>query len=177
MGIYFHSKDRDRLINGIVYEFINTTDQSGPIDSYGENKGMWPIGNDDYFNNGIYRFGWTYHNMVIGTPLITSPAILRVSSKESEYIPNNKVICHHIGLEGKYRNLLYKLFATYYLNYGTNSYPFESVIPQYSFLLQTQIVDILPWGISESLAVGVDHGDLYGNNLGLRLSLSKKGRF
>jgi hypothetical protein len=44
-------------------------------------------------------------------------------------------------------------------------------------MLQTQIVDKLPWGISASLAVGIDNGDLYGNNLGLRLSLSKKGRF
>jgi hypothetical protein len=176
-GIYFHSKDKNRLINGAVYEFINTTDQSGPIDSYSENKEMWPIGNDDYFNNGIYRFGWTYHNMVIGTPLITSPDVLKIPGNESEYIPNNKVICHHIGLEGKYRNLLYKLFATYYLNYGTNTYPFEPVKPQFSFLMQTQIVHKLPWGISASLAVGVDHGKLYGNNAGFRLSLSKKGSF
>jgi hypothetical protein len=169
-GIYIHTKDKNRLINGLVYEFINTTDQSGNIDS-------WPIGNDDYFNHGIYRCGWTYHDLVIGTPLITSPAVLKITGNESEYIPNNKVICHHIGLEGKYKNLQYKLFATYYLNYGTNTYPFEPVIPQYSFMLQTQIVDKLPWGISASLAVGIDNGDLYGNNLGLRLSLSKKGRF
>jgi hypothetical protein len=166
-GIYIHTKDKNRLINGLVYEFINTTDQSGNIDS-------WPIGNDDYFNHGIYRCGWTYHDLVIGTPLITSPAVLKVTGNESEYIPNNKVICHHIGLEGKYKNLQYKLFATYYLNYGTNTYPFEPVIPQYSFLLQTQIADILPWGIIASMTVGVDHGELYGNNVGFRLSLLKQ---
>ena len=188
-GIYIHTKDKNRLINGLVYEFINTTDQSGNNDSYWILDGIryfypvfggvyhWPIGNDDYFNHGVYRFGWTYHDLVIGTPLITSPAVLKVTGNESEYIPNNKVICHHIGLEGKYRNLLYKLFATYYLNYGTNSYPFEPVIPQYSFLLQAQIVDKLPWGISASLALGIDHGELYGNNAGFRLSLSKKGNF
>jgi hypothetical protein len=173
-GIYFHSKDKNRLINGAVYEFINTTDQSGPIDSYSDNKEMWPVGNDDYFNNGIYPFGWTYHNMVIGTPLITSPAVLKVTNSGHEYIWNNKVICHHIGLEGKHRDLHYKLFATYYLNYGTNSYPFESAIPQYSFLLQAQIVDKLPWGMSASLAIGVDHGELYGNNAGFRISLLKQ---
>jgi hypothetical protein len=188
-GIYFHTKDKNRLINGLVYEFVNTTDQSGNNDSYWILNGIkyfypvpggkyhWPIGNDDYFNNGIYRFGWTFNNMVIGTPLITSPAVLRITESGNEYIWNNKVICHHFGLEGKYRNLLYKLFASYYLNYGTNSSPLEPAIPQYSFLLQAQIVDKLPWGIIASLAVGVDHGELYGNNAGFRISLLKKGSF
>ena len=176
-GIYIHFKDKDRLINGIVYEFINTTDQSGPIDSYSDNKEIWPIGNDNYFNNGIYQYGWTFHDMTLGTPLITSPAILKANDYQSDYIRNNKIICHHIGLEGMYKNLLYKLLATYYLNYGTNYYHFESAIPQYSLLLQAQIVEKLPWGINLSLALGVDHGELYGNNAGFRFSLSKKGRF
>jgi hypothetical protein len=115
--------------------------------------------------------------MVIGTPFITSPAVLKVNESGYEYIWNNKVICHHFGLEGRYRNLLYKLFASYYLNYGTNFSPLEPAIPQYSFLLQTQIVDKLPWGISASLAIGIDHGELFGNNAGFRLSLSKIGSF
>jgi len=176
-GIYFHSKDRNRLINGLVYEFINTTDQSGPIDSYSDNEEIWPIGNDNYFNNGIYRFGWTYHNMVIGTPLITSPSVLKIPESGYEHIWNNKVICHHLGVEGKYRILQYKLYATYSLNYGTNAYPYKPAIPQYSFMLQMQIADKLPWGINTSLALGIDHGKLYGNNAGFRLSLSKKGSF
>jgi len=61
--------------------------------------------------------------------------------------------------------------------YGTNSSPFEPAMPQYSFLLQTQIVDKLPRGIIASLSIGVDHGELYGNNAGFRFSLSKKGSF
>jgi hypothetical protein len=112
--------------------------------------------------------------MVIGTPLITSPAIFNGNSAGNDYIRNNKVTGHHFGLEGKYRDLQYKLFLTFYLNYGTNSFPFEPAIRQYSFLLQTQIANRLPLGIIASLAVGVDHGELYGNNAGFRLSLLKQ---
>lgn len=188
-GIYIRLKDKNRLINGLVYEFINTTDQSGPNDSYwildgkkysypvpgGTYHYQWPVGNDDYFNNGIYRFGWTFRDMVLGTPLITSPSVLRIPESVHEYIWNNKVLCHHFGLEGRYRDFQYKLFATYYLNYGTNDYPFERALRQFSFLLQTQIANKLPWGIVASLALGIDHGELYGNNAGIRLSLLKKG--
>ena len=188
-GFYIHSKDKDRLINGFVYEFIHTTDQSGRYNTYWSLNGIkypypvsggiqhWVGGDDDYFNNGLYRFGWTYHNMVIGTPLITSPAALKVNDNAGKYIWNNKVICHHIGLEGRYRYLQYIIFATWSLNYGTNSFPFDPALKQYSFLLQTQVVDKLPWGISAILAFGIDHGELYGNNAGFKLSLIKKGSF
>jgi hypothetical protein len=188
-GIYFRTKDKDRIINGLVYEFINTTDQSGRYSFFWLLNGKkypyqvpggeyyYTEGNDNYFNANIYRAGWTYHSMVIGTPFITSQGVIKATNNEDAYIWNNKVICHHIGLEGKYRNLLYKLLASYYLNYGTNVSPIEPTISQFSFLLQTQIVDVLPWGISAFLALGIDHGELYGNNTGFRLSLSKKGSF
>ena len=104
-GIYIHTKDKDRLINGLVYEFINTTDQSGQYSSYWLLNGIkyfYPVpggekhyteGNDNYFNSNIYGSGWTFHDMVIGTPFITSPAALKVTESGNEYIWNNKVIC------------------------------------------------------------------------------------
>jgi Capsule assembly protein Wzi len=185
-GIYIHTKDKDKIINGFVYEFLNTTDQSGNNDSYWLLNGIhysypvpggvyhWPVGNDNYFNNTIYRFGWTFHDLVIGTPLITSPAVLKTIDNQDDYVVNNKVICHHIGLEGKSGNLLYKILATYYLNFGTNNSPIKPPMSQYSFLFQVQIVNTMPWGIIATVALGVDHGKFYGNNTGLRISLLKQ---
>lgn len=111
---------------------------------------------------------------MIGTPLITSPAVLNVNDNKGEYIWNNKVMYHHVGLEGRYSNLQYKLFLTYYRNFGTNNSSFEPAIPQYFFLLQTQIVNKMPWVIFAFLALGVHHGELYGNNAGFRISLLKQ---
>lgn len=172
-GISIRSKNMDRIVNGFVYELINTTDQSGPIDSYWIDKGLWAIGNDDYFDNRIYKFGWTYKNMVIGTPFITSP-LISDSNIMGRNISNNKVLVHHIGVEGKYKNMKYRLLGTYYLNYGTNNFPFDPVIPQYSFMLESKFVNLLPWGLSMSLMAGIDHGRLYGNNIGMRISLMKQ---
>jgi hypothetical protein len=69
-GIYIHTKSKDRIINGFLYEFINTKDQSGQYMEYWLLDGIkyrnkipggvyhYAGGNDDYFNNnGIYRFG------------------------------------------------------------------------------------------------------------------------
>ena len=186
-GIYFHLRDRNHLINGVGYEFINTTDQSGLHVEYWLLNGTryyTPVsggvlhyagGNDNYFNHGFYQFGWTYHRMTIGTPLITSPVVLNSSYPESEYMFNNKITGHHFSLEGKYKYLLYKLFLTYSLNFGTNSHPLDPALSQYSFLMNIQLVNKLPWGMNAGLSAGYDHGKLIGNNTGLMIIISKKG--
>ena len=45
------------FIEGVTYEFLNTTDQSGPIH---DRDGAIYGGNDSYYQNGIYTQGWTY---------------------------------------------------------------------------------------------------------------------
>jgi hypothetical protein len=186
-GFYLHTKDKSKFINGFVYEFINTTDQSGPAHEVWTLDGVeynYPIpggeyhelgGNDNYFNNGIYHFGWTYKNMTIGTPFITSPIIPIEGT--SENIRNNKVTGHHFGIEGNIKDYPYKILYTYYLNFGTNSSPFIPDKHQHSILLQTSISNKLPWKIDLSLQGGIDFGNMYGNNIGILVSIIKTGSF
>jgi len=188
-GFYLHTKDKNKLFNGFVYEFINTTDQSGPSqEEFWELEGVrysYPIpgseyhiggGNDNYFNNSIYQFGWTYKDMTIGTPFMSSPAIL-AGGVPNDYIRNNKVTGHHFGIEGNVKDIFYKIFYTYYLNFGTNFSPISPNKSQHSILLETYISNKLPWGIDASLKGGIDIGTMYGNNLGIQVSLIKRGSF
>lgn len=186
-GISFHTYKKKKVVNGILYEFINTKDQSGSwlyywlLDGVKYNYNVdgstfhYAGGNDDYFNNVIYRYGWTYKDMTIGTPFITSPSVLKGDRSEADYLRNNKITGHHFGLEGEYRYFFYKMFFTYYLNYGTNLYPFENKLPQYSVYLNVRMAEKLPWGLIAELATGYDHGRFYGNNIGLLLKVSKNG--
>ncbi len=60
-GLYFQPKEI-KWISGILYEFITTKDQSSLERP------------DNYFNNSVYRSGWTYEGAIIGLPLmITAP--------------------------------------------------------------------------------------------------------
>jgi hypothetical protein len=171
-GISIHTKDKHKLISGFVYEFLNTTDQSGRYNlKPGDDSGTEYGGNDDYFNNGIYQQGWSYQNMTIGNPLITSPAIMH--GDNYDYIRNNRVMAHHIGMEGIVYSIKYKLLYTYSLNYGTNYYPISPEQTQHSIYLNTEIADKLPWNIILTSSIGADFGKLYGNNFGVMFSLKK----
>ncbi|KXO00955.1 hypothetical protein LS48_00285 [Aequorivita aquimaris] len=114
-GIYFKPNNQ-RIISSILYEYIDTVDQSGI--SVGSGK-------DNYFSNSIYRSGWTYEENVIGVPFILYNKELSLESTEPRYI-SNRSKTHHLGIMGQFNNLTWKIKTTYskYLGtYGAPLYP------------------------------------------------------
>ena len=132
-------------------------------------------GNDNYFNNGEYRSGWTYYGRTIGLPLITPVApdadgiVLGVN--------NNRLTAHHFGIGGKIARVLpYKFMATYSRNFGTYGRPFAKRLDQVSLALETTLPRLgkkVP--LSLSLGLYGDFGELYPDNFGLTLRLSWSG--
>lgn len=168
------SSESWKYVSDFLVEFINTTDQSGRFhDHYEDGVLIIDGGNDNYFNHIVYREGWTYNGMTIGTPLITSPAL--IPSSNYDYIPNNKTTTFHFGMEGRMKNVNYKALYTYSRNYGTNANPFPARKDQHSLLLKSTFTNLLPWDISMTVAVAADLGELFQKNAGIMLSFRKEG--
>ncbi len=146
--VNFSFDDKDKWVTDVAYEFIYTKWQSGPLherpatkedyDKYGHN---YPVvgdlfilgGNDNYFNNGEYKSGWTAFGRTIGLPLITPKGTKNGGWSRNGLtlgVENNRVMAHHIGLSGKlFRKVPYRLMLTYSQNYGlykTNNRPGEA---------------------------------------------------
>lgn len=68
-GVSFTRKQAKRGIIRVLFEYLQTSNQGGPILS---NRSTIPQlrGAEDYFNNGRYIDGWVYKRQTIGTPLI-----------------------------------------------------------------------------------------------------------
>ena len=164
--------NKTRLINNILLEFLSSTYQSGaPEDDFSPSLPA-PEWNDNYFNNWLYVAGWSYREMAIGNPLITSPALLSSSNEEGQFI-NNRIRALHAGFSGKLSFLDYKVLYTFSRNYGTYSRPFESIREQSYFLLDLlsgELIKDTDLGIS----FGIDRGKLLGNNFGIYLKLVRK---
>jgi hypothetical protein len=168
-GVTFKSRN-ESVIAGVMYEFFHSTDQSGTFNWDPVTKKEYG-GNDDYFNHYLYKHGWTYDRYTLGTPLITSP--LYLSGNTLDYIRNNKIIAHHIGLEGYKSIIYYRLLYTYSLNFGTNNFPIQPAKSQHSVLISTSYADISKFKIDLGLNLGGDLGKMYGNNLGIQIVLKK----
>ncbi len=105
-GFYYKPKEDnfDFVLDGLIIEYIQTISQSG---------GTGTAGRDNYFNNGIYRSGWTYDGATIGLPIIQVP-------------DNNRVQAINLGIDTKFKkiNTLFKL--TYLRSLGTFASPLQT---------------------------------------------------
>jgi hypothetical protein len=182
-GIYYETNDEHPLVKAFLYELLYTANQSGPVHHY--QVGL--TGEDNYFNHGVYGNGWTTHQMVIGTPFITSPAFnyLLFNADEPVNIDfklfNNRVSVHHAAVMGCIsEQLQYKLAGSFSRNMGLHNYSADSWRPevfkiyaprkQWSWRGDIKYL----WrksGIESTVSVAVDRGEMYGDNAGVMLGL------
>lgn len=150
------SQSRWPFISGFTYEYLRTTDQSGP---FHDRDGCVYGGNDDYFNNGIYRQGWTYYGRIIGSPFLS--------------LENNRVSAHFIGVKGDIYGFRYRIIGTYAKNYGTYKTPHES--RNTAMLIEVRKRVRKAWDLEFGLSLSADHGTQFGNSYGCLFSITKQG--
>ena len=66
------------MIDKVYFEYLQTKWQSGPgvpdaigtVTTSEENQGYKFGGRDDYYNNWLYRSGWTYNGKIFKQPFV-----------------------------------------------------------------------------------------------------------
>lgn len=165
-----------RLVNNVVFEYLYSKYQSGPIyHDHNENVAGHIGGVDDYYNHSIFP-GWQHWGQVMGNPLYLSPIY---NEDGTIMVKNNRFYAFHLGLSGDpSQNLHYRLLATYQKGFGTYKEPYAS--PRHNVSVLAEAVYCFPedsslhgWSIRG--AYGMDAGKIYGDNHGFQLSITKTG--
>ncbi|APG59298.1 capsule assembly Wzi family protein [Christiangramia salexigens] len=126
--------DRDTFwgtswIKGFMYEFYYTKNQSR------DRKSSQRDGSDNYFNNNLYRSGWTYRDQVLGVPFI-------LLNDDQFRIGTNIIAVHHLGLTGKvFDQLPYRLLLSYRQNYGVKDSFFQPKREVLSSLIELELIN------------------------------------
>lgn len=157
------------VIKAILFEYFNSTDQSGP---FHDKDGLIYGGIDNYFKNSIYQSGWNYFSRTIGTPLISSAFY---NSDGTYQTSNNRVQAFHFGFEGDLMDYQYRFLSTYSKNYGTYENVYPQMIQNTSLLLQVNKQFKQLSNLELGCSLGADFGKLFGNSLGFQFSLRKRG--
>jgi hypothetical protein len=155
-GIYIEDPDPDNWVNAMMYELYYTRNQSKNFPT--------SDGEDNYFNNNLYRSGWTYENRILGVPFITLD--------ENRFrVNNNKIIAHHLGISGTaFEQIPYKFLGSYRKNYGGKGQ--DKLI---SNILSTYL-DLNVWQnvLDVNIQLGADFSSVYSPNFGGGIQLSKR---
>jgi len=163
------------VFRAFLYEFLNTTDQSGP---YHDRDGIIYGGGDNYFT-GFYPSGWSHRGNMVGTPFV--PARVYTPGMSIDSLAN-RVRAHHFGVEGSYQQFSYRIKASFVKGYGGNS---NGGVPltlaplnrQRYYLFDVHYVPPRWKDYTLGVALGIDRGRHTGNATGVQVSLRRVGLF
>lgn len=158
-----------RYVNGLVFEYLNTRYQQGPIGH--ESSSYMPevlSGYNSYYNHG--SGSWTHWGQVLGNPLYRSPIY---NEDHRLNVQNNRFVAWHIGLSGDpIDGLHYRLLMTCQRGWGTYDKPYIPVRNNVSLLAEVAYqFGGKANGLMVKGALGSDGGEIMGNNLGMQLTL------
>src|SRR5690606_18438486 len=155
-GIFISDIENKKWVDGLMYEFYYTKNQS--------KNSLSTDGTDNYFNNNLYRSGWTYESRILGVPLITL--------NDSRFrVGNSLFVAHHVGVSGTaFENMPYKLLATYRNNYGVKGAHYPKPERIFSSYLDVRVLQAF---MDLNVQVGGDISSASSPNLGVGLHLSK----
>ena len=171
-----YNTNRKSLISDIVVEYLQTTNQSGPIhwapnDYNDPNITTEATGADDYYNNYFYN-GWANYGMAIGNGLLKSP----IYNKDGYLrFTNNRIKAYHLGIKGHImENLSYYSIISYSNGWGTPFLPTRNKQHQFSGIFEISYHTNLLKSTQFNLGFGYDKGNVLNKNWGIRFSIINK---
>tara|TARA_R100000306_G_scaffold62401_1_gene69605 strand:+ start:76755 stop:78182 length:1428 start_codon:yes stop_codon:yes gene_type:complete len=116
-GVFLQPAENS-IVDGVLYEFITTKSQSGTSGGSAF---------DNYFNNSVYRSGWTNEGIPIGLPFTIVAPVGTLDEDQVKFI-SNTLSMHHIGLTGKYKVIDWKIKSSFVRNFGRLAKPFSTTL-------------------------------------------------
>ena len=161
------------FVEGVTLEVMNATNQSGPFlwDETSEIPVQVSAG-DNYYAHVVYN-GWTHRGHTMGTPFITSPLY-----NKDGYLgfTNNITRAFYGGVDGTIVDgLRYKLLVSHQRGWGTSYAPYTNIKHQFATMLQLNYTHEKVKGWNFSLAGAFDKRNLFGDNWGVQIGVSKSG--
>jgi hypothetical protein len=169
-GVFVDFKKENVLVMDILAEFTYTKNMSNMPASFS--------GADNYFNNGIYRSGWTYFGNTIGSPYFTTKPVDENGITNGVIVGDNRLSAINIGANGFIKAVGYKVLLSHTTYYGWFNQEYDSYPVQISGILDLVIPQkILNLPFEVSASVSFDTGTYRPVNFGGFLSLRKRGVF
>lgn len=178
-GVEYTAKNKG-WVNGVVFEYYQTTHQSGPLHGNDDSEAKKTGGADDYYNNYLYQ-GWTHWGQAMANPLIASPAYFTdrvINNRWGEgYLgfPYNRVRAFHLGVNGSLSPRWdYRAKLTTSRTWGTPFNPTVDILSNWSGFFEASYLPSFWKGCQVTASVAFDSGEIYGDNLGWQLKVRKQ---
>ena len=165
---------KNRIINTIVYEYLTSRDQSGPIlqNPSGDMSGQ--AGGMDWYYIHTYYQSWQHWGMSICNPHTLSPLY---NEEPTLTMPNQRLRSHHIGFDGQPTNTLhYRFMGSWSKHWGSLEDPLPTPLTQLSLMGELTYSPLKWRGWQFTGVLALDRSLLIGNNFGGMITIRKIGK-
>ncbi len=176
-GFFVDFKKPTAIVSHLLTEFTYTKNMSGSS-SHGRDENGKPImarGKDDYFNNFVFKSGWTYFGNCLGSPYFTTKDI--GTNGITEGFKDNRFMAFNLGLKGTIKSIEYKAMLSHTTYFGWFGSEYSPKPTQFSGYLECKIPHIKKLPIDIILGSSFDTGTYRPVNIGGFISLRKTGLF
>ena len=177
-GVEYAAADHSAIINGAVVEYLDFTNQPGPMhwapgDFPGTTITGEATGADAYYNN-YGSNSYANYGMGIGTPFL--PAPIYNNDGYPAYV-NTRVRGFHVGLRGSLGAIDYRLLGGYRKGWGDGRVIYSRATEDTSMMIEGIYKAMRIKGLTLKAQLALDSGSMLGDNFGALLSVSYRGDF
>ena len=171
ISVNIKKKSEARIrVQKIVLEYLNTTNQGGVGGS--DNTDARLRGGDNYFNNGVYKNGWSYNQTSLGTSFINN--LSGIMNTTNLFFNNTRAEAFYLGVLGVINNnISSEIRIANSKNAGTYESSFLKVKNQFSGLISLNYSPLFLEKTIIKLSFAIDNGELYKDSVGFYLGLKK----
>ena len=160
---------KNPIVSDVVYEYLYTKHQSGPI--YHDRTANVPdqiSAKDSYWGHGTYG-AWQHAGFINGSGLIISP----IYNNGVITVRHNRVKAHHFGIAGQPTDQIgYRLLYSHQRSWGTYATPLTDT--QHGWTMMAEATYTPHWlrDFSFGLAYGHNGGNLIGHSNGVQFTVA-----
>lgn len=177
-GLEYRNAHRG-IVNGAVIEYLDFTNQSGPMhwdpeDNPGTTITDQASGADSYYNNAFYN-SYANYGMSIGSPFMRAP-IYNLDGYPAYVCTRVRGV--HVGLTGNISAPLdYRVMFGYRKGWGTSLVPMTRTLEDTSVSVDATYHVPSVQGLAIKAQVAMDKGSMLGDNFGGLVTISYNGIF
>ncbi|MBQ8361135.1 MAG: hypothetical protein IJX44_04215 [Bacteroidaceae bacterium] len=164
---------KNRVVNQILYEYVATKEQTGPL--FHDNNTYFDdqiSAVDNYYNHYIYP-SWQHWGMGIGNPLVLSPVY-----NQNGYLlfRSNRIKAHHLGISGSPSvEWDYRVLCSLTDHWGTYYDPLPEIMSEVRSFAEVSYRPSKWAGWQFTFAGAWDYSEISGHAAGASVTISKKG--
>lgn len=176
-GLSYSSLKKNSILSRLTLEYLTTLNQGKYRSPLARLLGLPDRHNGEqtfYFNHMQYLDGWSYNDVMIGSPFMIPQENIRVEKQSgviTNFLNNNRVRAYYIGMQNRINSV--DIITRFSISKNFGAYGYEITPARQQSFCITNRFPLPKLKGNLSITIAIDQGDLIRDNYGTTISYTR----